>query len=161
MHSIRFQFISFITGLLLILLILLNTYPITSSRDAVFEEKRSSLDGQAATLAASLSGLERPSRESVAEVLRFLDLSGFSRIVVTDADGLVIYDTQPGTVGKQRRRAGPDHPGLPAPDPGGLPDHRGRRAGGGDGVRDHDGAQAAGADRVHARGGRRRLRLSA
>ena len=101
MHSIRFQFISFITGLLLILLILLNTYPITSSRDAVFEEKRSSLDGQAATLAASLSGLERPSRESVAEVLRFLDLSGFSRIVVTDADGLVIYDTQPGTVGKQ------------------------------------------------------------
>ena len=101
MHSIRFQFISFITALLLILLVLLNTYPITSSRDAVFEEKRSSLDGQAATLAASLSGLERPSRESVAEVLRFLDLSGFSRIVVTDADGLVIYDTQPGTVGKQ------------------------------------------------------------
>ena len=101
MHSIRFQFISFITCLLLILLVLLNTYPIISSRDAVFEEKRSSMDGQAALLASSLASLDRPSRESVAEVLRFLDLSGFTRIVVTDAQGVVIYDTQPGSVGRE------------------------------------------------------------
>ena len=33
MHSIRFHFFAFIAALLLILLVLLNTYPLISSRD--------------------------------------------------------------------------------------------------------------------------------
>ena len=84
MHSIRIQFISFITALLLVLLLLLNTYPLISSRDAVFEEKRSSMTAQAATVASSLSSLERLNRENIAEVLRYLDLGGYSRVLVTD-----------------------------------------------------------------------------
>ncbi len=99
MRSLRFQFIAFVTAVLVILLLLLNTYPILSSRDAVLEEKRSFLSSQASVLASSLSGLDRLSRESVAEVLRFLDFSGFSRIVVTDADGVVVYDSS-GPVGQ-------------------------------------------------------------
>ena len=66
MHSIRFQFIAFITAILLVLLLLLNTYPLLSSRDAVFEEKRSSLSAQGATVASSLAGLDRLSRDSIA-----------------------------------------------------------------------------------------------
>ena len=89
MHSIRIKFISFITALLLVLLVLLNTYPLISSRDAVFEEKRSSMTAQAATVASSLSGLERLNRENIAEVLRYLDLSGYSRVLVTDPELLV------------------------------------------------------------------------
>ncbi len=91
MHSIRFRFFAFIAALLLVLLVLLNTYPLLSSRDAVFEEKRSSMTGQAATVASSLAGLEKLSRENIAEVLRFLDMSGYSRVVVIDQDGKVIY----------------------------------------------------------------------
>ena len=93
MHSIRSQFISFITALLLVLLLLLNTYPLTSSRDAVFEEKRSSMTGQAATVSSTLSSLERLSPENIAEVLRYLDVSAYSRVVVTDLGGKVLYDT--------------------------------------------------------------------
>ncbi len=93
MHSIRSQFISFITALLLVLLLLLNTYPLISSRDAVFEEKRSSMTSQAATLASSLSGLERLNRENINEVLRYLDLGGYSRILVTDLAGSRLYDS--------------------------------------------------------------------
>ena len=93
MHSIRTQFISFITALLLVLLLLLNTYPLISSRDAVFEEKRSSMTSQASTLASSLSGLERLNRENIAEVLRYLDLSGYTRILVTDRAGSSLYDS--------------------------------------------------------------------
>ena len=93
MHSIRSQFISFITALLLVLLLLLNTYPLTSSRDAVFEEKRSSMTGQAATVSSTLSSLERLSPENIAEVLRYLDVSAYSRVVVTDPEGRVLYDT--------------------------------------------------------------------
>ena len=87
MHSIRIQFISFITALLLVLLLLLNSYPLISSRDAVFEEKRSSMTAQAATLASSLSGLERLNPENIAEVLRYLDLSGYTRVLVADLPG--------------------------------------------------------------------------
>ena len=93
MHSIRIKFISFITALLLVLLVLLNTYPLISSRDAVFEEKRSSMTAQAATVASSLSGLERLNRENIAEVLRYLDLSGYSRVLVTDREGTSLYDS--------------------------------------------------------------------
>lgn len=92
MHSIRFQFLAFISVIMLVLLILLNILPIASSRDLVFEEKRDSLSSQAAVIASSLSGLERLSQESITEVLRILDITGFSRMVVTDAEGTVLYD---------------------------------------------------------------------
>ena len=59
MHSIRIQLISFIAAVLLIFLVMLNIYPITSSRDLIFEEKKSAISSQAATVASSLSGLDR------------------------------------------------------------------------------------------------------
>lgn len=98
MRSIRFQFFAFIAVILLILLLLLNTYPLTSSRDRVFEEKRSSLSGQAAVMASSLASLDRLTQERIAEVLRLLDISGFSRTIVVDGDGIVLYDSV-GSVG--------------------------------------------------------------
>ena len=93
MHSIRTQLFVFITVLLLILLILLNSYPLTSSRDLIFEEKRSAMTGQASVLASSLAGLERLDRAGIEEVLRVLDISGLSRIVVTDGQGAALYDS--------------------------------------------------------------------
>ena len=92
MHSLRVQIFSFIAAILLILLLLLNTYPMTSSRDMVCEEKHSAMSGQATVIASSLSGLDRLTKESVAEVLRILDIGGYVRTVVTDEDGLVLYD---------------------------------------------------------------------
>ena len=92
MISLRSKFILFIAGLLLLLLFLLNTYPIISSREAVFQEKQSSLTSQASVVASSLAGLERLSSEGVTEVLRFLDLENYSRIVVTDEAGSVVFD---------------------------------------------------------------------
>ena len=92
MHSIRIQLLAFITAVLLIFLVILNIYPITSSRDLIFEEKRSALAGQASVVVSSLSGLDRLAPESVREVLQLLDLSGYSRTVVAGADGTVLYD---------------------------------------------------------------------
>ena len=92
MHSIRIQLLAFITAVLLIFLVILNIYPITSSRDLIFEEKKSALSGQAAVVASSLSGLDRLAPDSVREVLQLLDLGGYSRTVVAGADGTVVYD---------------------------------------------------------------------
>lgn len=92
--SIRFRLFAFIALLLLVLLVLLNFYPITASRDMVFEEKRSALTAQVSTVANALSGLEAPDREGIAEVLRFLDLSNLQRTTVYDSKGQMIYDSQ-------------------------------------------------------------------
>ena len=93
MRSIRFRFIAFLSVLLLVLLLLLNTYPLILSRDAVFEEKHSSMSSQAAVFALSLEGLEQLSQSSIVEVLTFLDLTDYDRIVVTDENAEVIYDS--------------------------------------------------------------------
>lgn len=98
MRSLRFKFITFITALLIVFLLLLNTFPLISSRDAVFQEKKNSMTGRGAVLASSLSGLDKMGSESIAEVLRFLDVSGLSRITVVDKSGTVIYDGE-GPVG--------------------------------------------------------------
>ncbi len=93
MHSIRIQFFGFIAALLLILLVLLNTYPLISSRDLVFEEKRSSLSSQTSVVASSLSGLDTLNRPGIEEVLRVLDVSGLTRVLVADAQGRTLYDS--------------------------------------------------------------------
>lgn len=93
MRSLRFRFVAFTSILLIVLLLLLNTYPLISSRDAVFEEKRSSMNSQAAVILSSLAGLEQLNPTGIAEVLTFLDLSGYDRVAVTDARGTPLYDS--------------------------------------------------------------------
>jgi len=92
MRSIRFKLIAFMTALLLLLLLILNTYPITTSRDRVFEEKKNSLTSQTIVVASSLSSLENPTADSIRDVLVLLDISGYARTVVVNGEGLVLYD---------------------------------------------------------------------
>lgn len=93
MKSLRFQVFFFLSVLLLALLLLLNVFPILSSRDTVFQEKESSISGKASILSASLAKLDKPDRDSVAEVLRLLDITGFDRTVVVDEEGEPVYDS--------------------------------------------------------------------
>ena len=104
MHSIRIQLLAFIMAVLLIFLVILNIYPITSSRDLIFEEKKSALASQAAVVASSLAGLDRLSPESVREVLQLLDLGDSSHTVIAAADGAVVYDD----AGRGDAAPGPD-----------------------------------------------------
>ena len=94
--SIRFRFFFFIAMLLLILLLLLNLYPYFSARDAVYQEKERSMESRAVSLAAALAALSRPDEESVAEVLRLLDVRDYDRITFTDSKSRVIYDSGSG-----------------------------------------------------------------
>ena len=72
-------------ALIAALLILLNTYPVAASRDIVFSEKESSLLEQAGVIAASLAGLDTSRGDGAGQVVELLGLSGFERVVVTDA----------------------------------------------------------------------------
>ncbi len=93
MRSLRFRFFFFLAILLIVLLLMLNIFPITSSRDTVFQEKESSISGQAAILATSLAKLDEPDQASVSEVLRLLNITGFERTVVVDTQGRTLYYT--------------------------------------------------------------------
>ncbi len=105
MRSIRFQFFSIILTVLLILLVLLNIYPLISSRDLVFQEKESGMVSQAGVVASALSSLDSIGSSGVEEVLRLMDVSGFERIAVADEDGTLVYDSGRGPAPKELQRA--------------------------------------------------------
>ena len=92
-QSVQFKLALAFFALITALLILLNTYPIAASRDIVFSEKESSLLEQAGVVAASLAGLDTLSGDGAGQVVELLGLSGFERVVVTDAAARIIYDT--------------------------------------------------------------------
>lgn len=105
MHSIRLQFFSIIIAILLLLLVLLNIYPLISSRDLVFQEKESGMLSQASVIASSLSGLDSIGRAGIEEVLRLMDVSGFGRIAVADEQGELMYDSAGGSAPQELLRA--------------------------------------------------------
>ena len=105
MRSIRLQFFSIIIAILLILLILLNTYPLISSRDLVFREKESGMLSQASVIASSLSGLDSLGAAGVEEVLRLMDVGGYGRVAVADEQGALVYDSAGGEAPEELLRA--------------------------------------------------------
>ena len=92
-ERVQFKFVLSFALLVAGLLVLLNTYPIATSRDLVFKEKESSLLSQAAVISSSLSGLDPLTPDSVGQVIDLLELSSSSRVMVTDSAGLVLYDS--------------------------------------------------------------------
>lgn len=93
MKSIRYKFLGFISVLLIILLLLLDAYPIISSRNAVFEEKKTSLSSQAVLVSAALARLDHLEARGIRDVLNLLEITGYNTIAVTDASGTIIYNT--------------------------------------------------------------------
>ena len=92
-QRVQFRLVLAFLALIIALLALLNSYPVAASRDIVFSEKESSLLEQAGVLAASLAALDTLSGDGAAQVVQLLGLTGWERVMVTDAAGLVLYDT--------------------------------------------------------------------
>ena len=76
----------------IVVLILMNTYPVMASQDLLFRSKRDSLKSQSAVIASALMELETLSAEQVVRVMNMLDNMGLKRILVTDPAGLILYD---------------------------------------------------------------------
>lgn len=91
-YSVQFKLVALFFVFIAALLIFLNTYPLLASRDLVFTSKQTSLQGRASVAAASLSALDTLKKDSVRQVMELLDISGVTRVVITDADGAILYD---------------------------------------------------------------------
>lgn len=92
-YSVRVQLGVLFAVVLIGLLALLNTYPMIVSRDLVFSSKESSLCNQSSVAASSLAALETLTEDGVSQVMTLLDVTDVSRVIVTDNDALVLYDS--------------------------------------------------------------------
>ena len=81
-------------AILLIVIVLMNTYPLLVSQDLVFRAKRTTLLGSASALNAAVAGLDELTEENVSQALSAVKAEGVSRAIVTDTYGRVLYDTR-------------------------------------------------------------------
>lgn len=77
-----------------VILVLLNTYPLIASEDLLFTSKRDAMKGQASMMSSALMELENLSREQVVRVMNLLDDGEADQVLVTDPSGLILYDSR-------------------------------------------------------------------
>ena len=81
-------------AVLLIVLVLMNTYPLLVSEDLVFRSKHTALQASASAINAAVAELEELTEENVAQAMETVEIDGVSRAVITDEHGLALYDTR-------------------------------------------------------------------
>ncbi|GHU95639.1 hypothetical protein FACS1894208_08800 [Clostridia bacterium] len=98
MFSGRFQYkiaVSYIVVILL-MIVMLNTYPVLVSQRFVFQSKQTSMSTRAALIASTLAGLDKLTTDAVGKTMTLLDDREITRLMVVDDAGLVVYDTATG-----------------------------------------------------------------
>ena len=90
--SVQLKIILLMFLFIALLLGFLNTYPLLASRDLVFTSKQGPMQSRASAMAASLSAMEVLIPEGVQQVVQLLNTAGLDRVVITDAQGTVLYD---------------------------------------------------------------------
>lgn len=92
-ENIQLQFALSYLVIIAIVLLLLNTYPLLASQNLVFQSKQSILT-EARMIASNLAELETLEEDGVKQVMTLVGDSRLTRIVVTDTDAKILYDTQ-------------------------------------------------------------------
>lgn len=92
-ENIQLQFALSYLVIIIIVLLLLNTYPLLASQNLVFQSKQSILT-EAKMVASNLAELETLETDGVKQVMTLVGDSNLTRIVVTDTDAKILYDTQ-------------------------------------------------------------------
>ncbi len=92
--SLQVKFSLSYISIIVAVLVLMNTYPLTVSEDLVFRSKETTLKSTVSVLTTALTGLSELNEENVAAALTVAEEVGVSRILVTDAAGRVLYDTR-------------------------------------------------------------------
>ena len=96
LHSMQVKYAMTYIAVIAAVLVLLNTYPVLASQNLIFKSKQTSLLNRAAVVASALAGLENLTAEGVEQVMNQLDDGSLTRILITDAAGMILYDTVEG-----------------------------------------------------------------
>ena len=92
-ENIQLQFALSYLVIIAGVLLLLNTYPLLASQNLVFQSKQSILT-EAQIIASNLAELENLEEDGVKQVMTLMGDSRLTRVVVTDTDAKILYDTQ-------------------------------------------------------------------
>jgi signal transduction histidine kinase len=90
--SLKTKFTLSYAVMIAVVLILMNTYFLSASRDMIFASKQAFVKSQAAMLETALRDIERLTIDSAEQVVSRLDISGLSHIRITQARGGVLYE---------------------------------------------------------------------
>lgn len=91
--TVQAQITAVFCAFTLLLLAVLNVYPVISTRDAVLADKEQSLTATVTVISSALSGLDSLNSENVNQVMEILDVSGATQILITNERKSVVYDT--------------------------------------------------------------------
>lgn len=92
-HSLRLKFAISYVAIITVVLALLNSYPMLATQNLIFRNKQTTLESQVALMASNLSELETLRADGVAQVMEALSYENPLRVLVTDENGLILYDT--------------------------------------------------------------------
>ena len=79
---------------LLVVMVLMNTYPLLESQNLAFQAKSAALLGSASAINTAVSGLDELTEENVSQAVGSMDMRNISRAIVTDPYGQVLFDTR-------------------------------------------------------------------
>ena len=92
--SLQVKFGLSYVAIIIAVLVLMNTYPLTASEDLVFRSKESTLKNSVSVMTTALMGKETLTEENVAAALTVTEETGISRVLVTDEAGRILYDSR-------------------------------------------------------------------
>lgn len=89
--NINIKFLLSYLSILVIVIAVLNTYPIIISRDLVFRSKQTTLETQANQISTAIGVLDGLSQSSVISVMGMLDIDNFARVTIVNSDYDVLF----------------------------------------------------------------------
>ncbi len=97
----RTKMLAAFLAVILVLLGVMNSYPLILSRQMIFNSKEQAIRSQASLISTALAGLESFTAESISQAMSLLDLSSLGRIIITDAYGNWLYEAVDGSLQPQ------------------------------------------------------------
>ena len=97
--SVRRQLMLILGSFIVLLLIIINTYPIIAMRNVVQADKEQSMSSTASVVSSALAGLEVLTPDNVSGVIELLNVSESNHILVTNESRIVVYDSWGESVG--------------------------------------------------------------
>lgn len=80
--------------IIVVVLVLLNTYPLIVSQNMVFRSKQSNLQSNVSVMVSALSGLDVLTEKNVLQAMTVAEESSVSRVLVTNANGRIVFDSR-------------------------------------------------------------------
>ena len=79
-----------------LVLVFLNIYSASASRDLMFKAKCSSAQDKLKVVTSSFSGVDALTQETAEQIIAVIGDMNVTRLIVTDASGRALYDSVPG-----------------------------------------------------------------